>query len=530
MFVPLSVLEFRDHAEAYFRGKVGVIDGERSFTYGAFAERTHRLANALRGLGVRPGDRVSFLTFNTHQLLEAYYGVLEAGAILNPINIRLSPKDIGYVLDHSASKTLFFHRDFAPLVKALRPQLAATEHFVVLEGGAEEPATHEYEGLLAAGGPEYREAQVDENAVAELFYTSGTTGTPKAVSLTHRSLYLHACSTLLSVPGSDADVVLHVVPLFHVNGWGTPHTVTALGGTHVMLRKFDPTALLEMVQRYRVTRLLGVPLIFNALLNHPALERSDLSSLKLLLTGGAPASPTLIRAMQERLVPGGVAMVGYGLSETSPVVSVARPRAHLVASEPAEKSLARQARTGWAAPGVRVRVVDADGKDVRPDGMEIGEIVVRSNVVMEGYYKDPDATHAAIRNGWLHTGDMASIDEHGDLLIQDRSKDIIISGGENISSVEIENALYTHPAVLECAVVAQPDEKWGEVPHAVVVLKPGAQLSAEDILAHCRSHLAAFKVPKTIELRTELPKGGTGKILKKELREPLWRGREKRVH
>lgn len=530
MFVPLSVLEFRDRAEMYFRDKIGVIDGDKQFTYGEFAQRTHRLANALRGLGVQNGDRVSFLSYNEHQLLEAYYGVLEAGAVLNPINIRLTPQDIGFILNHSGSTVVFYHKDFTPLIQGLKGMLTATKHFVVLEGDLADPATHEYEGLLASGSPDYTATEVDENDIAELFYTSGTTGKPKGVALTHRNLYLHCFYSCIAIGITDEHIILSAVPLFHVNGWGTPHTVTMQGGTHIMLRKFIPGDLLGLVKRHQVTHLLGAPVIFNALINFPDVAKFDLSSLQFLLTGGAPASPTLIKAMQEKLGGKAIAMVGYGLSETTPVLSLAKPRQHLTAAEPADQKLARQSSTGWALPGVQLRVVDSNNTDVRPDGQQIGEIVARSNIVMHGYYKDPDSTNTSIRDGWFHTGDMATLDEHGYLLIKDRSKDIIISGGENISSVEIENALFSHPAVFECAVVAAPDEKWGEVPVGLVVLKPGQIATPEDLLAHCREHLAGFKVPKRIELRDALPKGGTNKILKAELREPFWKGMEKRVH
>jgi fatty-acyl-CoA synthase len=529
MFVPLSVLGFRDHAERYFRDKVGVVDGEKAFTYRQFAERTHRLANAMRSLGVAPGEPVSFVCPNTHQLLEAYYGVLEAGAVLNPINVRLTPADIAYVLTHSASRIVFFHRDLAPLVRQVSGSTSGTEHYVVIEGERDDLASHEYEELLAAASPEYLPPEIDENAVAELFYTSGTTGTPKGVALTHRSLHLHALYTALGIGLDENEVVLHVVPLFHVNGWGTPHFVTMMGGTHVMLRKFDAVTAFEAIERHRVTRLLGVPFIFNSLLNHPDLGKYDLSSLHRLVAGGAPSSPTLIRAMQEKLVPDGWAVVGYGLSETSPVATVARPREHLVAVEGAARSLERQAHTGWALPGVEVRVVDADGRDVRPDASQIGEIVIRSNIVMEGYYKDEAATRRAIRDGWFHTGDMATIDSEGDLLIRDRAKDIIISGGENISTVEIENVVCAHPDVMECAVVAMPDPRWGEAPAAFVVAKPGRSIDAEAVLVHCRCHLAGFKLPKRVVVTDALPKGGTGKTLKAKLREPLWQGRDKRV-
>jgi fatty-acyl-CoA synthase len=528
MFVPLSVLEFRDRAEMFFRDKIGVIDGEKQFTYGEFAQRTHRLANALRSLGIGKGDRVSFISYNTHQLLEAYYGVIEAGAVLNPINIRLPAQDIAYILNHSGSKVLFYHRDFTPLVKGVKPALAETKHFVVLEGELDDLATHEYEGLLASAMSEYQAPDLEENEVAELFYTSGTTGKPKGVALTHRTLHLHCLYSALGLMPRDDDVILHVVPLFHVNGWGTPHTFTMLGATHVMLRKVDPALMLSLIQKHRITYLLGVPFIFNALVNYPELNKYDLSSLKYLISGGAPASPTLIKAMQDKL--GGKAIVGYGLSETTPVLTLANPRKHLSDEEPPEMKFARQAMTGWAIPGINLRIVDSNGKDVRPDGQQIGEIAVRSNVVMEGYYKDPEATRAAIRKGWFHTGDMATIDEQGYVLIKDRAKDIIISGGENISSVEIENALYAHPAVFECAVVSAPDEKWGEVPVAIVSLKPGMTATVEDLLACAREHLSGFMIPKQIEFREQLPKGGTGKILKGELREPFWRGMERRVH
>jgi fatty-acyl-CoA synthase len=323
------------------------------------------------------------------------------------------------------------------------------------------------------------------------------------------------------------DVVLHVVPLFHVNGWGTPHFLTMVGGQHVMLRKFDPISLMQAVEKHRVTRILAVPTIFNAILHHADRPNHDLSSLKQLIIGGAPSSPTLVRGLEEGL--GVHTIVGYGLSETSPILTLAQPRTHLTESEPPEMRIERQSKTGWPIPGVKVRVVHNDGTDVRPDGEQIGEIVVRSNVVMDGYYRDPEATAATIRDGWLHTGDMGVIDEQGYVLIKDRSKDIIIRGGENISSVEVENAILSHPAVLECAVVSAPDRALGEAPVALVVLKPGAGVTAKELRQHCRTNLARFKVPRDIHFRDALPKGGTGKVLKAELREPFWKGHDARV-
>jgi fatty-acyl-CoA synthase len=528
VFVPLSVLEFRDRAATYFGDKVGVIDGETALTYRAWAGRTHRLANALVDLGVEPGDRVSFITYNTHQLLEGYYGVLEAGAVLNPINIRLTPHEIAYILEHTGSRVVFFQRDFTPLVESIAPQLSARPRFVVMEGDPGGVAGDEYEALLAGGSAEPRHPQVDENAIAEIFYTSGTTGMPKGVALSQRALYLHAISAQIALRFDEDDVILHVVPMFHVNGWGVPHFVTLIGGRHVMLRRFDPVSLMQLVERHGVTRLIGVPSIFNVVLHHSERARFDLSSLRQLIIGGSPASPALVRALEEEF--GVQAIVGYGLTETSPILTLAQPRAELTEKEPPEHRRERQAMTGWPIPGVRLRVVASDGSDVRPDGEQIGEIVVRGNSVMQGYYRDPDETAAAIHDGWLHTGDMATIDDAGYVVIRDRSKDIVIRGGQNISSVDVENALAAHPAVLECAVVAAPDERFGEAPIAIVVLKPGASATANELRIFCKGHLARFKVPREFHFRESLPKGGTGKVLKAELREPFWQGLTERVH
>lgn len=526
MFVPLTPLDYKRRAVKNFGDKVGVVDGDRRFTYREFGARADHLAGAIRGLHVAPGERVAFVSYNTHHLLEAYYGVLQARCVLAPVNIRLGPQEIADVLDHSGASVLCYHRDFQALVDQVRPRLRALRHLIIIEG--DDPEAHQYEALLERAtpdpGPDIRE--VNEQDVCELFYTSGTTGRPKGVALTHRALALHALQFCVTLRLSDADKILHVVPLFHVNGWGTPQALTAVGGTHVMLRKVDARDILRLIERERITVLLGVPTIYNMLVNEPTVGTFDLTSLRQATSGGAPAAPSLIRAMEERL--GCFSTVGYGLTETAPLLSKALPKTHLGGT--ADDDLRRRSTTGFEVIGVDMRVVDAEGGDVPPDGATVGEIVARSNVVMDGYYRDPAATASVIRDGWFHTGDMAVVDAEGYVTIVDRKKDIIISGGENISSVEIEKVLAAHPAVLECTVIAVPDERWGETPKALVVLRPGRHATAEDVLAHCRGHLAGFKVPSAVEFRESLPKSGTGKIMKHELREPYWRGYEKRVH
>jgi fatty-acyl-CoA synthase len=527
MFVPLTPLSFKRRAVTLYGGKVGVVDGDRRFTYAEFGERTQRLANALQDMGLEPGGRVAYLSYNSYPLLEGYYGVLEAGGILLPINIRLSTGEIAYILNNSDSSVLLADRDFAPIVETVLPDLDRKPAVVWLTGrpaGADGPLYDEMLDQASPSPPPPRD--IDENDVAELFYTSGTTGRPKGVMLTHRNLALHALGCLAFTPVTDREVQLHTIPLFHVNGWGTPQYVTAMGGTHVMMRRFDPAEALRLVEQERVTRFLVVPTMLNMILNHPDVGKHDLSSLELIFLGGAPAPPEMI-SRTERVL-GCKVQAGYGLSETTPVLSGAIDKVTLHESE--EQRLQRRSCAGLPGVDIELRLVGPDGGSLPWDGESRGELAVRSNVVMKGYWNDPEATAAVIRDGWFHTGDIAAIDPEGYIHIVDRAKDIIISGGENISSVEIEKVLCEHPAVLESAVIPVPDDRWGEVPLALVALRPGQTATAEELFDFCRGRLAGFKVPKTIEFRDVLPKGGTGKILKRELREPYWHALSKRVH
>jgi len=528
MLVPLTPLEFRQRAVNLYGSKTGIVDGAKRFTYAEYDQRVNRFANALTKLGLEKGKTVSFLTYNSHQLLEAYYAVPQVNGVLNPINIRLSPLEIEYIVNHAETQILCFHQDFLSVVEQIKPDLRTVDNFIIIEADEKCDWAKDYEVLLESESPnaEIDLSSIEENAVIELFYTSGTTGHPKGVEITNRSLYLHSLNAIIGFQVSDEDTLLHVVPLFHVNGWGTPQFLTAVGGKHVMLRQVDFGEMLRLIEKEKVTKILGVPTIFNGLLQYPDLKKYDLSSLKEVIIGGAASPLSLIEELEAEL--GCRAIVGYGLTETSPFAVIARPKPDLKKDE--KTRLDTQVKTGLPIVGVRLRVVDEKGRDVPANEKDIGEIVFRSNAVMKGYLKDKAATDEVIKDGWFHSGDMAVVDGEGYITIVDRKKDIIISGGENISSVEVEKIILNHPAVFEAVVIGIPDEKWGEVPKALVVLKPDMETVESEIRDFIREYLAGYKVPKSVEFREELPKGGTGKILKKELREPYWEGLEKRIH
>jgi fatty-acyl-CoA synthase len=529
MIVPLTPLMFLNRAVKLYPNKIGVICGQDRFTYRQFHQRIQQLSHVISDLGARKGDVVAFLSHNCHRLLEAYYGVVQTGAILLPLNIRLSAKEILYILNHSQARILFLEPDFLPLLQSIRNQLPSIRATIGLEALSDcdwvEPLTYEQK-LQQAGSASFPHQLEDENEVAELFYTSGTTDRPKGVMLTHRNLYLHALNVILALQTQDSDVQLHTIPLYHANSWGATHTVTCMGGTHVMLRRFDPKTVLKLVEREGVTTFNLVPTMATMLLQQPGPQDQNLKSLRLIHMGGSAVPKEMVTQMERRF--GCQCTCGYGLTETSPVLTVALPKAHLPRS--GDDFYQRLAMTGLELPGSEVRVVDAEGNDVTPDGKSVGEIVTRSNAVMKGYWNNPQETSRVIRDGWFHTGDMATLDSEGYILIVDRQKDMIISGGENISSIEIEKALYAHAAVLECAVIPVPDPKWGELPKAVVVLKAGHSLTERELRVYCRQQLASYKVPAHFEFVESLPKSGTGKILKKVLKSQAWEGFEKKIN
>jgi acyl-CoA synthetase (AMP-forming)/AMP-acid ligase II len=527
MNIPLTPIRFLRYAEQQFPQRTAVVCGQERFTYAQFAERVGRLAGALRKAGVKAGDRVAFLSANCHRLLEAYYGVIEPGAVLLPLNIRLAPQELAFVLNDSGASVLFYQKRFIDVVESFRPKLSAVKALYLLDGVKEEDWETEphYDGLLAEA-PVFRAdvMSIDEDSLAELFYTSGTSAEPKGVMLTHRNIYLHAHNTGLGLIDGERDAVeLHTIPMFHANGWGVPHFLTLIGGKHVMIQRFDPAEVFRLIETERANYLSLVPAMAAVLVNCPEREKYDLSSLRRINIGGAASSPTLVREVEEKL--GCPCYSGYGLTETSPVLSVSLIKPDLPSE--GEERIVRQAMTGYAMPGVELRVVDAHDQDVPRDGRTIGEIITRSDGVMQGYWRQEQASTEALRGGWLHTGDMAVWDEQGYLLIVDRKKDVIITGGENVSSLEVEKALLAHPSVLEAAVVPVPDEKWGEVPKALVVIKPGKQVGEIELIEHCRTRLAHYKCPRSVEFLESLPKTGTGKVLKRDLRKKYWQGEAK---
>ncbi|HZT37616.1 MAG TPA: long-chain-fatty-acid--CoA ligase [Bryobacteraceae bacterium] len=528
MFVPLTPIRCLHRAMDVFGRNIGVVSGDRQFTYREFGERAERLATALAREGIERGDRVAYLSFNNNQLLEGYFGVVQAGAIIMPLNVRLSPQELIGILNHAGAKMLIFENDFAPLVEKLRPLCPSIERYVTINDKIP-VADLTYEELLDHGYPERADVfQIDEMSIAELFYTSGSTGTPKGVTLSHRTLYLHALSIATMFREPDTMVDLHAIPLFHANGWGRPQASTMMGLKQVMIRRFEPAYVLRMIEEHKATDMCLVPTMANALLNCGDLGKFNTSTMRYIMIGGAASSPELMRRV-ESAFPTAQCVGGYGLTETAPVLTSARNKRELIPANDNER-YARQAMAGWPVPNVQVRVVDAEMNDVPRDMHTIGEVVAMGDHIMEGYYREPEATAAVMSGPWFHTGDMAVWDEEGFIHIVDRKKEIIISGGENISSLEVEKAIFAHPEVFECAVVAAPDDTWGEVPAAVVVRKPGSTLDSAQLLDFLKQRLGKFKLPRIIEFtEDQLPKTGTGKIRKLVIKERFWAGKQRRV-
>lgn len=516
----LTPISFLQRSAYIFPDKMAIIHGERSYTYRQFGERANRLASSLRAVGMQKHERVAFLCPNTPAMLEAHFGVPAAGGILVAINTRLSTPEIEYILQHSGSKFLFVDYELQPLVESLNLEGI---HVVRVDdtGNADDP----YEQFLAQGSPEDVTSWLeDEEETISINYTSGTTGRPKGVMYTHRGGYLNGLGEVIEMGMNSSSVYLWTLPMFHCNGWCFTWAVTAVAGTHICLRKIDPAEVWDIFESKGVTHFCGAPTVHIFLVNHP--KAHHLEREITVTVAGAPPSPTLLGRMKElHLRPIHV----YGLTETYGPYSICEWHQEWNALSAIEQArlLARQGQGNVSAD--RMRIVDENMQDVPHDAQTMGEAIMHGNNVAKGYFANEEATAVAFRGGWFHSGDIGVWHSDGYIELRDRQKDIIISGGENISTIEVEQTVAQHPAVMECAVIAIPDEQWGERPKAFVTLKPGQEATEQEIITFCRTRLAHFKCPVAVAFG-ELPKTSTGKIQKYVLREREWGGREKRIN
>jgi fatty-acyl-CoA synthase len=497
-----------------YDGLEAVVDEDSTRTYTQFFERCDRWSAALQHFGVRPGDRVAYIAPNTRAQLESFYAVPQIGAVLVPINYRLTADDFAYLIDHSGARIVCADGEYMDAIDRIRPQLRNVEQFIALNTRRE--GWFEYEALLKTFPPRFTPADVDENDLLTINYTSGTSGKPKGVMITHRNAYMNVVGTLVHFPMSTVDRYLWTLPMFHCNGWTFVWTVTAVGAAHICMRKAQPQMIVDRIVRDRVNLLCAAPTVLLMLVNCPPETTSQLPRGVRVLTAGAPPAAATIERIEGEF--GWSLTHVYGLTETSPFITICEPRPEHATLTPRNRAIVKARQGVELITSGDLRVVDESGQQVTNDGETLGEIVVRGNVVMRGYYNDPEATAQAMRDGWFHSGDAAVVHPDGYVEIRDRMKDVIISGGENISSIEVEGAMLRHPAIQEVAVIGIPHEHWGEVPEAFVVLRSDASVSESELREFARENLAHFKVPHRFTFIDELPKTATGKIQKYMLR------------
>jgi len=514
METPLSPLEFARRTRRLHGAREAVVDGDLRLTYEQFFDRCDRWSAALQGLGVRQGDRVATIAPNTHAQLESFYAVPQIGGVLVPMNYRLTPDDFVYMVNHSGSTVLCVHSDYLEALDRVRDQMPGVRHFVAFEGARD--GWVDFEALIDAFEPRFTRPEIGERDLLTINYTSGTTSRPKGVMITHRNAAMNTIGTLLHLPLGVGARYLWTLPMFHANGWTYTWTVTAAAGTHVCLRKVDPALVFQLIRDERIGWMCAAPTVLIALANAPAAARGEVPAGVRVVTAGAPPAAATI----ERLEGGfgwDITQV-YGLTETAPFITVCAPLPEHEPLSPTDRAVVKARQGVELLTSGELRVVDESGAEVPADGATLGEITVRGNVVMDGYYKDPEATKKAMGDGWFRTGDAAVVHPDGYVEIRDRIKDVIISGGENISSVEVEGVLLRHPSVGEAAVVGLPSEQWGETPHAFVVLLPGQSATEEELISFVRARMAHYKAPRGITFTADLPKTATGKIQKYVLR------------
>ena len=515
MELALTPLEFARRTRRLYADREAVVDGDLRLTYAQFFDRCDRWSHVLQNdLKVGHGDRVAYIASNTHAQLESFYAVPQLGAVLVPINYRLTADDFAYIIGHSGSRIVCAHSDYLEMVDSIRDQIPDVEHFVALEGKRD--GWLDYEPALAKATPEFMKPDIHEGDLLTINYTSGTTSRPKGVMITHRNAYLNIVGTLIHISMSPADNYLWTLPMFHANGWTFTWIVSAVGARHICLRRVEPKRVFDLARQENVTMLCAAPTVLIALASASAEERGQLPKGVRVVTAGAPPAAATIGRVEGEF--GWEITQVYGLTETAPFITICEPRPEHATLSSEERAVVKSRQGVELLTSGELTVTDEEGREVPWDSQTLGEIVVRGNVVMQGYYNDAEATAKAFEGGWFHTGDAAVIHPDGYIEIRDRIKDVIISGGENISSVEVEGVLLRHPAVQEAAVVGLQDEKWGEAPHAFVILKPGTAASAEELRQFTRDRLAHFKAPHTVTFVDELPKTATGKIQKYVLR------------
>jgi fatty-acyl-CoA synthase len=514
METPLTPLEFARRTRTLYPEREAVVDGDLRLNYEEFFDRCDAWSSALQAVGVKQGDRVAYIAPNTHAQLESFYAVPQIGAVLVPLNYRLTADDFAYMIEHSGARVVCADADYLETVDGIRSKIPDVSFFVALSGNRS--GWLDYEALIAQSPRNVRQPAIVETDLLTINYTSGTTSRPKGVMITHRNAYINTVGTLLHHPMTLADRYLWTVPMFHANGWTFVWTVTAVGATHVCLRKCQPSVVFQKIKEESVTMLCAAPTVLISIAHGPEELRREARRGVRVLTAGAPPAATTIERIEGEL--GWVITQVYGLTETSPFITICESRPEHERLGSAERSVIKSYQGVELLTSGELRVVDEEGRDIPHDGKAIGEIIVRGNAVMKGYYKDPDATAEAMRGGWFHTGDAAAVHPDSYVEIRDRLKDVIISGGENISSVEVESVLLRHPAVQEVAIVGMPDERWGESPHAFVVLKGGGTATETELRDYARDHLAHFKCPQRIHFVPELPKTATGKVQKYVLR------------
>jgi fatty-acyl-CoA synthase len=514
METPLSPLDFARRTRRLHADREAVVDGDLRLSYRQFFDRCDRWSSALQALGVAQSDRVATIAPNTHAQLESFYAVPQLGAVLVPINYRLTAEDFIYIVNHSGATVVCVASEYLTAVDAVRDRMPEVRHFVAFDGSVD--GWIDYEAAIAAASPDFVRPEIGERDLLSINYTSGTTARPKGVMITHRNAAMNTIGTLLHLPIGVGEKYLWTLPMFHANGWTYTWTVTAAAATHVCLRKVDPATIFSLIRDEHVSWLCAAPTVLITMASAPPSVRGEVPAGVNVVTAGAPPAAATIERLEGEF--GWEVTQVYGLTETAPFITVCAPLPEHEGLPLADRAVIK-ARTGVELlTSGELCVVDPDGHEVPADSQTVGEIVVRGNVVMAGYYHDPEATERAMSDGWFHTGDAAVVHPDGYVEIRDRLKDVIISGGENISSIEVEGVLLRHPAVQEAAIVGLPDEKWGETPHAFVVLREGASATDDEIIAFARNHLAHFKAPRGVTFVGELPKTATGKIQKFVLR------------